>query len=77
MRAPKVAMPILTKMYVGNHLINARYNYSMIQERIYNYVIFQCQEAIKEVKNGKKIENLDIFNNVNYPDTIQLKLQLS
>ena len=30
----------------------------MIQEIIYNYVIFQCQEAIKEVKNGKKIENL-------------------
>lgn len=68
--------PTLTKMYVGNHLINARYNYSLIQERIFNYVIFQCQEYIKQVKDGKAVEQLDIFTDINNPDNIRLKLPL-
>ena len=72
----QLKMPVLTKMYVGNHLINARYNYSLIQERIFNFVIFECQQYIKQVRDGKAVEQLDIFSDAINPDNIRLKLPL-
>jgi len=68
--------PTLTKLYIGNHIVNARYNYSLIQERIFNFVIFQSQEYIKQVKDGKAVEQLDIFNEVNNSDNIRIRIPL-
>jgi hypothetical protein len=65
----------LTTLYISNHLINAKYNYSLIQERIFNYVIFHCQEYINKVKNGTPIYQLDLFND-DSSSTVQIKIAL-
>jgi hypothetical protein len=68
--------PKRTTLYVSNHLINARYNYSLIQERIFNYIIFHCQEYIKKVKDGTPIWQLDIFQDVNHETDIKIRIPL-
>lgn len=65
----------LTKLYVSNHIVNARYNYSLIQERIFNFVLFYCQEYISKVKNGVPVRQLDMFNDISN-STIKIKIAL-
>lgn len=69
--------PKRTTLYVSNHLVNARYNYSMIQERIFNYVIFYCQKYIDQVKAGVPVVQIDMFSNLDHATEINIPICLS
>lgn len=48
-------------VYQPNHLTNAQYNYTLIQERIFNYIIFYLQTYMNKVMNGAVVVQMDIF----------------
>lgn len=52
-------------MFIPNRVTNAKYNYTLIQEKIFNYVLFNLQEAIKLSLNGKDYMQLQLFKNIN------------
>ncbi len=66
----------MTQLYLGNHVIEARYNYSLIQERIFNHIIFYCQQYIAQVKAGVPVMQLDLFNNLINDNEIKVPIML-
>ncbi len=62
-RKKLLALPgeYMTKVYVRNNVANARYSYSLMQERIFNFVIFYLRNYTKQVLEGKQPSQLDLF----------------
>jgi len=56
---------ISSYIYQPNHLTEASYNYSLIQERIMNSVIYLLQDSIRLRMTGKDYRQLSLFNNNN------------
>ena len=52
---------LTTTIYQPNYITNSRYNYTLIQERIFTYVIFYLQFYTKRVMAGEQINQLEIF----------------
>jgi hypothetical protein len=64
-RGTRVQLPDqLTKIFQPNRVTNAHYDYTLIQERIFNYVMFVLQAHIKRVMAGEHVQQLDIFKDV-------------
>ncbi|TDH18062.1 RepB family plasmid replication initiator protein [Segetibacter sp. 3557_3] len=65
-RKREVVLPIRPEiMFIPNRVTNAKYNYTLIQEKIFNYVLFNLQEAIKLSLNGKDYSQLKLFKDIN------------
>lgn len=62
-------------IYQPNRITNAHYNYTLIQERIMNCVIFHLQEAIKKRMKGEDYKQLKLFED-NASDDIVLEIPL-
>lgn len=45
----------------SNRVTNARYEYTLMQERVFTCVMYHLQEYIQEVMRGKEVYQLDIF----------------
>lgn len=60
-----VALPgeYMTRVVIPTKLVNAEYSYTLIQERIFNYVMHYLQYYIKQVIEGKEVLQLDMFKN--------------
>nr|WP_319400901.1 replication initiation protein [uncultured Carboxylicivirga sp.] len=65
-----------TFVYVPNRIASAKYGYSLIQERIFNAVIFHMQEPIQEQLKGVPIAQMNLFSD-NSTDIIELNIPLS
>lgn len=52
---------VKTVCYQPNEITTACYNYSLIQERIFNYIVFYLQAYIKQVMSGAAVMQLDLF----------------
>jgi Initiator Replication protein len=52
-------------IFIPNRVTNAKYNYSLIQEKILNYVLYQLQDAIKTNMNGGNYKQLELFKEIN------------
>lgn len=62
-RQKAVMLPELQdRIYTPNRVTNMDYDYSMIQERILNWVLFYLQDAIQGSMNGKDYTQLKLFN---------------
>jgi len=71
-------MPVeMATMYIGNHIIDARYNYSLIQERIFNHIIFYCQQYIDQAKKGMPVLQLGLFNDMANDNEIKIPIKLN
>lgn len=62
-------------VFIPNRVTNAKYNYTLIQEKIFNYVLFHLQEAIKLSMNGGNYQQLQLFKTDD--DGITLKIPMS
>lgn len=51
----------MTRVVIPTKLVNAEYTYTLIQERIFNYVLHYLQYYIKQVTDGKSIMQLELF----------------
>lgn len=60
-----VALPgeYMTRVVIPTRLVNAEYSYTLMQERIFNYVMHYLQYYIKQVIDGKEVMQLDMFRN--------------
>lgn len=63
-------------VYQPNHITNAEYNYTLIQERIFNYIIFHLQTYMNKVMNGTIITQLEIFGE-QQKDYVDIEIPLS
>lgn len=53
------------RVKVPNNVVSARYSYTLLQERIFNYVLYYLQCYTKQVMDGTPIRQLDIFTQPN------------
>jgi Initiator Replication protein len=60
---------------VPNNVANAKYSYTLLQERIFNYVLFYLQCYTKQIINGVPIQQLQIFTQPN--DSIDIIMPMS
>lgn len=67
----------MTNLYVGNHIIEARYNYNLIQERIFNHIIWYCQQYIDLVKKGAPIVQLGLFSEFVSDNEIKVPIKMN
>jgi hypothetical protein len=64
---------VMTKIYQPNRITNAHLPLTLIQSKIFAYVMLQLQEAIKADMGGKAYQQLDLFV---HPDLIKIKIPL-
>jgi hypothetical protein len=65
-RKREVVLPARPEIiFIPNRVTNAKYNYTLIQEKIFNYILFHLQEAIKLSLNGKDYSQLKLFRDIN------------
>jgi hypothetical protein len=75
-RKQEVSLPANPDIvFIPNRVTNAKYNYTLIQEKIFNYVLFNLQEAIKLSMNGREYQQLELFKTEE--DGITLKIPMS
>ncbi len=55
-------------IYQPNRVTNASYNYTLLQEKIFNCVMFYLQAHIKQVMSGCEIYQLELFKERNNED---------
>lgn len=76
-RKKEVKLPAKTDMvFIPNRITNAKYNYTLIQEKIFNYVLFSLQDAIKLNMNGGNYQQLELFREIN-ADRVSLTIPIS
>ena len=63
-------------IFIPNRITNAKYNYSLIQEKIFNLVLFRLQDAIKINMNGGDYQQLDLFKVIN-SDRVEVTIPIS
>lgn len=51
----------MSRVVIPTRLVNAEYSYTLIQERIFNYVMHYLHYYIKQAEEGKEIHQLDLF----------------
>ena len=54
-----------TKIIVHNKIVHSKYNYSLMQERVLNEVLKDLQIYRKQLLEGTKIQQLNLFNGSN------------
>lgn len=65
-RKVEVILPARSDMvFIPNRITNAKYSYTLLQEKILNYVCYSLQEAIKLNMNGKDYRQLELFREIN------------
>lgn len=64
----------LTYVYQPNRLTEAHYDYTFLQEKLLNYVMFYLQMHIANVMKGEQVQQLDIFKAVG--DEIVVKVPM-
>lgn len=70
-----VVLPSLRDIvYIPNKVTEAQYDYTLIQERIFNFIMFNLQEAIKLNMNGGNYQQLEMFTTVG--NTVKIVLPL-
>lgn len=75
-RKKEVILPAKPEiMFIPNRVTNAKYNYTLVQEKIFNYVLFNLQEAIKLSLNGKDYSQLKLFKDIN-EDRISISIPI-
>lgn len=74
----KVVMLPAIKSYVyqPNRVTNAVYDYSLIQERLFNAVIYYLQDAIKLSLKGENYAQLALFKEFEQQQFIKIKIPL-
>jgi len=63
-------------IYQPNRITNAIYDYSLIQERLLNALIFKLQDAIKEHWNGHDYTRLSLFQEFQNDKTYSFQILL-
>ncbi|MCL2073694.1 MAG: replication initiation protein [Marinilabiliaceae bacterium] len=56
-----------------NHVTDARYEYTLLQERIFTGIMYELQRPIEDVIKGKDIEQLNLFND-NFSNQYEVKI---
>lgn len=74
----KVIMLPAVKSYIyqPNRITNAIYDYSLIQERIFNTVMYHLQDAITISRKGADYTQLTLFKDFERSDSIAFKIPL-
>ena len=72
-------LPELAKIsvYQSNSVTTARRDYTMMQERIFTWVMYNMQADIKKVMNGTPVEQLRIFSPELESDVVWTKIPLA
>lgn len=76
-RKVEVKLPSKSDMvFIPNRITNAKYSYTLLQEKILNYVLFNLQEAIKINMNGGDYKQLELFREIN-ADRVGLSIPIN
>lgn len=74
-RKKAIELPeVMTKIYQPNRITNAQLPLTLIQSKVFAYVMLQLQEAIKADMGNKSYQQLDLFLN---PNLVKIKIPLS
>lgn len=74
-RKKAIELPeVMTKIYQPNRITNAQLPLTLIQSKVFAYVMLQLQEAIKADMSNKSYQQLDLFLN---PNLVKIKIPLS
>lgn len=63
-------------IFQPNCITNAQYSYTLIQERIFNYIIFYLQTYIKKIMDGEVVKQLKLFTKKGDEEYIDLILPM-
>jgi plasmid replication initiation protein len=70
-----VMLPAIRKfIYQPNRVTNAFYDYSLVQERLFNAVMFYLQDAITVSRKGEDYTQLSLFQE--YKETSYIKIRI-
>lgn len=58
----------------SNRVTSAKYDYSLMQERVLNMVMYHLQVYVKQVMDGKRVHQLDLFSQQSPTHLIDLPL---
>ena len=65
-RKKEVLVPKKSDMvFIPNRVTNAKYNYTLIQEKIFNFLLYNLQAAIRLNMNGGDYHQLELFKEIN------------
>lgn len=64
-------------IYQPNRITKSAYSFTLIQERIFIYIIYHLQTYIKEMMNGAYIRQLDIFTHEVDKEYIDMNIPLA
>ena len=64
-------------IYQSNRITNAIYDYNLIQEKLFNTIIFQLQDAIQVSFKNQDYQQLTIWKDINTDSEIHIKVPLS
>jgi len=78
-KTKKIVMLPAIKSYVyqPNRVTNAIYDYSLIQERVFNSVMYYLQDAIKISLKGKDYQQLSLWKDTENKESIHITIPLS
>ena len=77
-RDKKVTLPATQDYcFQPNRITDAIYDYSLIQEKLFNAVIFKLQDAIKVSYKNENFHNMTLWKNVDSDNQIILQIPLS
>ncbi|MEI6949884.1 replication initiation protein [Paraflavisolibacter sp. H34] len=75
-RKKEVVLPELREIvFIPNRVTNAQYDYTLIQEKIFNYVMYYLQEAILLNMNGGDYTQLELFKVVDTHIKVRIPLK--
>lgn len=64
------------QVYQPNNITKSVYSYTLIQERIFNYMVYWLQTYMVKVMNGTQIQQLDLFHEVPNQDYIDIDIPM-
>ena len=72
-------LPELQKIsiYQSNRVTNARYDFTMLQERVFTWVMYFMQAEIKKVMNGTPVGQLSLFSPEVESEFVAMQIPLS
>ena len=74
----EVLVPALAEYIIQpNHVTNARYEYTLLQERIVTAIMYELQSPINDIIRGTDVRQLDLFNEkINNDNVVQIFIPL-
>lgn len=63
-------------IYQPNHISNAHYSFTHLQERLLIYILYHLRSQSKAVREGTHITQLDIFNSDGNKDYVDINIPL-